>query len=184
MTVATIGPADVAFKAAGTHGHATFTDAYSHHSATVVAAAFRITRSRPAAEEIAHDVLLRLWSQPDRYQPERGSLRGWLCLQSRSLAIDWIRREDAMRRRERQQHQPRGVAGLDEELLRTSTAAQVRRALDGLPTQQRDAIELAFFSGLTYRQVGIRLGLPEGTAKSSIRLGLTKLRSCLIDDLT
>jgi RNA polymerase sigma-70 factor (ECF subfamily) len=134
-----------------------------------------------AAEDVTQDVFVWLWERPDRFDPERGSLRSFLTVVSRRRAIDWIRRHDADRRRADRaaQEAPLVLDDLADGVTDRDDAATVRAAVQALPADQRDCVTLAFFGGLSYREVAVRLGIPEGTAKSRLRLALAKLGTSL-----
>ena len=134
-----------------------------------------------AAEDVTQDVFVWLWERPDRFDPDRGSLRAFLTVVSRRRAIDWIRRHDADRRRADRaaQEAPIALNDVADDVSARDDAAQVRAAVAALPAEQRDAVTLAFFGGLSYREVAVRLGIPEGTAKSRLRLALAKLSASL-----
>jgi RNA polymerase sigma factor (sigma-70 family) len=114
------------------------------------------------------------------FDPERGSLRTWLGTLAHRRAVDYVRREEARRRRSVRDAACR-VTVPDVEELATAlvTAERVRAALGVLPPEQREAIELAYFGGRTYREVADELGIPEGTAKSRLRLGLRRVAAVL-----
>ena len=134
-----------------------------------------------AAEDVTQDVFVWLWEKPDRFDPDRGSLRAFLTVVSRRRAIDWIRRHDADRRRADRaaQEAPLVADDLADGVSARDDAAQVRAAVAALPADQREAVRLAFFGGLSYREVAVELGIPEGTAKSRLRLALAKLSAAL-----
>jgi RNA polymerase sigma-70 factor (ECF subfamily) len=134
-----------------------------------------------AAEDVTQDVFVWLWERPDRFDPERGSLRSFLTVVSRRRAIDWIRRHDADRRRADRaaQEAPLVLDDLADGVTDRDDAAKVRAAVDALPAEQRECVTLAFFGGLSYREVAVKLGIPEGTAKSRLRLALGKLSTTL-----
>ncbi|WP_331766228.1 sigma-70 family RNA polymerase sigma factor [Embleya sp. NBC_00896] len=159
-------------------------EAYDRFVALVHSVALRVSGSRTAAEDIVQEVFVHLWERPYAFRPERGSLRGWLCLLAHRRAVDWVRAEQARERRVRQ------VCGTDVEdcapsaedsVVAADEAGRVRTAVATLPAAQREAIELAFFAGITYRQVARQLGVPEGTVKSRMRGGLRQLASLLAD---
>ena len=105
--------------------------------------------------------------------PTRGSLRTWLGTLAHRRAVDHVRREEAKRRTAmREASRPAVAPDVEEMALALVTAERVRAALATLPDEQRDAIELAYFGGRTYREVAEVLGIPEGTARSRLRLGL------------
>jgi RNA polymerase sigma-70 factor (ECF subfamily) len=156
---------------------------YRRHAAGVFAVAVRILRHSEQAEDVVQDLFVRLWDLPGQFDAARGSLRSFLLLQARTRSLDVLRAEGARRRREHAE----GVADLaldaggDPELETLTGAAvgEVRAAISVLSPTEREAIELAFFGGLTYREVAQVLGAPEGTIKSRIRLGLQRMRRTL-----
>jgi RNA polymerase sigma-70 factor (ECF subfamily) len=158
-------------------------EAYRRHAGAVFGLASRVLASRNLAEEVVQEVFLRLWNDADRFDPERGSLRSWLLAQSHGRAVDLLRSESARRGREEREHRSRAESGydLEHEVWDLAVAEQVREALDALPVDERRAIELAYFKGLTYREVAVALDQPEGTVKSRIRAGLKRLRTGLAE---
>ena len=158
-------------------------EAYRRHAGAVFALASRVLASRNLAEEVVQEVFLRLWDNAERFDPERGSLRSWLLAQTHGRAVDLLRSETARKGREEREHRGRAEAGydLEHEVWDLTVADQVRDALGALPTEERKAIELAYFRGLTYREVASALDQPEGTVKSRIRAGLKRLREGLAD---
>lgn len=141
----------------------------------------RVLRDDAAADDVVQDVFVWLWERPDRFDPDRGSLRSFLAVVARRRAIDWIRRHDADRRRADRvaQDAPPVNTDLAEDVTARDDAARVRAAVATLPSDQREAITLAFFGGLSYREVAVQLHIPEGTAKSRLRLALAKLSATL-----
>jgi RNA polymerase sigma factor (sigma-70 family) len=158
---------------------------YDETSPLVYGIALRVTGDRAAAEDIAQEIFLGLWEHPERYDPDRASLRTWLCLIARNRAIDWLRRTQARTRATA----ALALAGLEEPPQDIESAAvsntvtkAVRAAVQALPEAQRAAVLLAYFHGLTYRQVAAELAIPEGTAKSRLRLALRHLADRLAAD--
>lgn len=154
---------------------------YDEHAAYVCGLARRVCRDRAMADDVTQDVFVHLWSHADTYDPTRASLRTWLGLLTHRRAIDRIRSEDARRRREDRDHRRAlpTAAAIDDEVLRALATAPVAAALAALPAAQRRCVTLAYVEGLTFREVATELGIPEGTAKSRIRLGLAKLAASL-----
>ncbi|GCD92602.1 RNA polymerase sigma factor SigK [Embleya hyalina] len=144
--------------------------------------AMRVSGNRTAAEDIVQEVFVHLWEHPYAFRPERGSLRGWLCLLAHRRAVDWVRAEHARERRVEHACRTGGgewVASAEDSVVAADEAARVRSALARLPAAQREAIELAFYADITYREVASRLGVPEGTVKSRMRGGLRQLATLL-----
>jgi RNA polymerase sigma-70 factor (ECF subfamily) len=160
-----------------------FAEAFRRHGGAVFSLAQRMLWERALAEELVQDVFLRLWEQPDRYDQSRGSLRSFLLMDAHARCVDRIRSDT--RRREREERSARaGVVAdydLDLEAYDLDIAEQVREVMATLSDGERKAIELAYFGGHTYREVARILDQPEGTIKSRIRTGLTRLRTQLVD---
>ena len=158
-------------------------EAYRRHGGAVFALARRLLADQSLAEEVVQEVFLRLWNQPDRFDPERGSLRSYLLAQSHGRAVDLLRSETSRRRREERQARQTAERGYDieDEVMDLTVGEQVKEVMGALPAEERRAIELAYFGGLTYRQVAEALDAPEGTVKSRIRAGLRRMRASLID---
>lgn len=154
---------------------------YRRHGGAVFGLARRILFDAVLAEEIVQEVFLRLWTEPERYDPERGSLRAYLLARTHSRAIDVLRSEGARRQREEREARRTAEAGYDveHEVWDLTLAEQVREALTALPETERRPIELAFFAGHTYREVAQLLGEPEGTVKGRIRAGLRRMHDAL-----
>jgi RNA polymerase sigma-70 factor (ECF subfamily) len=158
-------------------------EAYRRHAGSVCALAQRLLRDRALAEEIVQEVYLRLWNRPEMFDPERGSLRSYLLAQCHGRSVDLLRSESSRRQREDRDARGTAKAGYDveHEVVDLAVAERVRAALDGLQTNERRAIELAYLGGRTYREVAELLDEPEGTIKSRIRTGLRKMRASLQD---
>ncbi len=156
--------------------HEAFAELYRHFARSVYQAALRTAGDRHAAHDITQEVFLQAWARPGSFDPHRGSMRAWLGLLTQTAASRWIRRREAeARKAERQKSERYLAANPDDVAAALITAELARGALDRLPPHQRRALELAYVQGLTYRQVASELGIPEGTAKSRMRLGLGHL---------
>jgi RNA polymerase sigma-70 factor (ECF subfamily) len=148
----------------------------------VFAAALRVLGDGAAAQDVVQDVFVELWRRPDRYQPAAGTLRTYLMLLGRHRAADLVRSE--LRRIARQERHYRLTPGQatqtpGDEVASAEAAGAVRAAVRLLPDSQRRVVELAYFEGLSYREVALAAGIPEGTAKSRLRLALAKLEDVL-----
>ena len=153
---------------------------YDQFASFVYGLALRVIGDARAAEDVSQDVFVSVWERPEAFDPERGSLRTWLGTLAHRRAVDYVRREEARRRRtERDASRRVSVPDVEEIAVALVTAERVRDALDLLPDDQRRAIQLAYFGGKTYRQVAEVLGIPEGTAKSRLRLGLRRIADAL-----
>jgi len=166
-----------------TEGELALAEVYRRHGRAVYAAARRVLNSTSDAEDVTQEVFLRLWNQPDRFDPNRGTLRSFLLTQAHARSVDAIRSLKARRQRElRDTHRGvRGTYDLHHEVWDIAQADQVARALGELPDDERRPIELAFFHGHTYTEVASLLGQPEGTVKSRIRNGMRRMRAILLE---
>lgn len=153
-------------------------EAYRRHAGAVFGLARRLLNDATLAEEIVQEVFVRLWNDPDKFDPGRGSLRSYLLAQCHGRSVDLLRSESSRRRREEKDLRRSAEAGydLEREVWDLALADHVRDALDRLPAVERDAIRLAYLGGHTYREVAVMLDEPEGTVKSRIRSGLKRLR--------
>jgi RNA polymerase sigma-70 factor (ECF subfamily) len=161
---------------------------YQRYARAVQSLAVRIVGDSAIAEDVTQEVFLKLWRQPESYNPERGALGSWLLSVAHNRAIDVLRR-----RRVREEHplpESREAAEIvadgtldpSEAASLKEAADAVRRALAKIPANQREAIEMAFFQGKTHAEISAELGEPLGTAKTRIRLGMRKLRSILEEE--
>jgi RNA polymerase sigma-70 factor, ECF subfamily len=162
----------------------TFARAYDDHARAVYGAAMRILGDPARAQDVTQDVFLRVWRNPGRFDRRRGELGSYLRLMARSRALDlWRETQAAGRARDRLELVVAGdeaVRADDRPSViaeRDADRAVVRDALARLPDAQREAVVLAYFGELTADEIARRSGVPLGTAKSRIRLGLAKLRA-------
>jgi RNA polymerase sigma-70 factor (ECF subfamily) len=147
----------------------------------LTAIARRISGSQDVAEDVLQEVVSELWRHPERYSPERGTLRAYLGVQAQRRAVDACRSES--RRRVRQGHWDR-LAWSDGHLAQDGVEGwdlkeTVRQAIARLPSEQRQAVELAYWRGQTHKEIAQELKLPEGTVKSRLRLAHAKLADWL-----
>lgn len=163
---------------------AALAELYDRYGRLAFGLAYRILGERGTAEDIVQEAYLAVWRRASSFQADRGSARAWLMSIVHNAAID--------RRRGRHKRELTDVA-LDDLAFKLETgaedtfdlvserieAAHVRAALGGLPAEQREAIELAYFGGLTQQEIATRTGTPLGTVKSRMRLGLHKMRGLL-----
>jgi RNA polymerase sigma-70 factor (ECF subfamily) len=155
---------------------------YRIHGPRVFSLAYRMLGDRGAAEEIVQDTFWKLWQRPDLFDPQKGALIAWLYTVGRNLALD--RKRIANRRPLEDVFEIEGgikgaaipeMAAMEDPLV----ADAIQKAMDALPTDQKIAIELAYFEGLTHTEISDRLGAALGTVKTRLRLGLNKLREAM-----
>jgi RNA polymerase sigma-70 factor, ECF subfamily len=158
-------------------------EVYRRHGRAVYGLARRVLQDTAEAEDVTQEVFLRLWTEPDRFDPERGSLRSFLLAQAHGRAVDAVRSTSSRRAREARDaaRTARAEYDLQHEAWDLALADQVERAMGELSDDERRAIELAYFDGRTYREVARVLEQPEGTVKSRIRSGMRRLRDALAD---
>ncbi len=159
----------------------TFAAMYEQHRRGVYGAAYRIVQNAALAQDVTQDVFLRVWRNPEKFDQRRGELGSYLRLMARSRALDlWRESQAAGRATDRLKisvtHEPQKDERPDVEAERGESRHVVREALRDLPAAQREALVLAYWGGMTADEVARHVGVPLGTAKSRIRLGLTKLR--------
>ena len=176
------GDRELAARLAG-GDQAALAQIYDCFGALVYGLARRILRDQALAEDVTQEVFLFLWEHPERFDPARGTLRSWLGLLAHRRSVDRVRAEVRVTRSEGRRAAAEPPApvfiDLDEQLSLGWLADQVRAALDQLPSTQRTAVVLAYFGGRTYREVAAELNIPEGTAKSRLRLALNRLGELL-----
>lgn len=161
---------------------------YDRYRFVLFSLALRVLRERPEAEEALTDAFLQAWEQASSFDPGRGTVAGWLVMLCRSRAIDRLRargrRETALDAwtRARAERRTGGESARERPDEAAEIALRRRRiqaALEQLSPQQRDAIELAYYGGLSHSEIAARLGEPLGTVKTRIRQGLMTLRESL-----
>jgi RNA polymerase sigma-70 factor, ECF subfamily len=159
---------------------------YDEHAGLVYGLARRVTRNDELARDIAQEVFAYFWENPDRVDLARGTLRAYLSVLTHRRAVDEVRRYEARSRAETASAPPEEEDGPEAQVIaeaaRSWRGKRVAELLGTLPAEQREAVRLAYYEGLTYVQVANRLGIPEGTAKYRLRAALAKLRTLLTDE--
>ena len=154
---------------------------YERYASMAYGIARRITRDDTLAEDVVQDAFLGAWRSADRYVAGRGSVKTWLLAIVHHRAIDVVRRRRPVSELPEEQEgartpEPLTVPDVWGDVAGRLDGEAVRRALDALPEQQRQAVELAYFGGLTQTEIAERTGVPLGTVKSRVRLALITLR--------
>jgi RNA polymerase sigma-70 factor (ECF subfamily) len=154
---------------------------YDRFASYILALLVRWTGRRGDADDVLQEVFWQVWRQASSYDEHRATPRGWLVLLAQSRAVDVLRKRKAAAAIT-VETEPSTTAGPLADAQLTESRDRVWAALERLPQEQQSAICSAFFDGLTYQQVAERENIPEGTAKTRIRLGLQRLRSYLNDE--
>ncbi len=161
---------------------------YDRHGGAAYSLAYRIVGDRAAAEEVTQEAFISVWRSGARFDAARGSVRSWLLSVVRNRAIDFLRSRAAKAPKldfddESALEQRPAEERTEEEALRRETAAELRGALGKLPDPQAKVIELAYFGGFSHSEIARILGLPMGTVKGRMRLGLEKIRGEMAEGL-
>jgi RNA polymerase sigma-70 factor (ECF subfamily) len=162
---------------------------YDRHGGVAYSLAYRIVGERGAAEDVTQEAFISIWRSGARYDAARGSVRTWMLGIVRNRAIDFLRSkagrapkldfdDDSIL-----EHRP-AAEQTESEALQRETAQEVRGALDVLPGEQAKVIQLAYFGGFSHSEIAGMLGVPLGTVKGRMRLGLEKIRGELAEGLT
>jgi len=155
---------------------------YDRYARVLFGVLYRMLGSPEAAEEVAQDAFHSVWRQARSYRVERGSVRTWLLAISRNAAVDWRRTKGRRIAREAAIDEAAGLAAagsVEGDVVASLGAQRVRAAVGALPPEQRDVLTLAFWGGLSQSEIAQRIGIPLGTVKSRVRLGMAKLRDRL-----
>lgn len=159
-----------------------FARLYDRFAAPAFGLALKICGNRALAEDVVQEAFLSIWRKPGSYHPERGTVASYLFGAVHNKAVDAVRHEESLRRREQAFGDQPEESG-QEEVVEGAWIAlrrdQVRDAMRRLSPVQREALELAYFEGLTYSEVAGKLGIPLGTAKTRLRDGMIRLRNLL-----
>jgi RNA polymerase sigma-70 factor (ECF subfamily) len=172
----------------GRRDAAAFEVFYDRHGGVAYSLAYRIVGERGAAEDVTQEAFISIWRSGARFDPTRGSVRSWTLSVVRNRAIDALRSkagqapkltlDDASILEQRQAEEL-----TEEEAMRHETASEVRGAIGQLPGEQSKVIELAYFGGFSQSEIARMLGVPLGTVKGRMRLGLEKIRTELAEGL-
>jgi RNA polymerase sigma-70 factor (ECF subfamily) len=157
---------------------------YDRHARPIYSLALRILREQADAEDIVQEVFAQAWKQAARFDTSRGAVAAWLLMMARSRAIDRLRarraRPETASDAEKVERMPDAAVRQDLQLLSSEQVEMLKTALSGLPAPQREALELAYYDGLTHTEIADRLSEPLGTVKTRIRQAVIKLRESLV----
>ncbi|WP_332663970.1 ECF RNA polymerase sigma factor SigK [Aeromicrobium sp.] len=158
-----------------------FAALYDLLGASVYGLARRVVRDPARAEEIAQEAFIQVWQSAARFDPARGSAKGWVLTLAHRRAVDAVRHDQAATNRENRYDWSNGpdFDEVEETVSTTLEHEQVRRCLDGLTELQREAVNLAYYNGHTYAEVAQVLDTNPATIKTRIRDGLVRLRDCM-----
>jgi RNA polymerase sigma-70 factor, ECF subfamily len=152
---------------------------YDRYSRLVYSGALRITRDEGAAEEILQDTFYQVWRSADKFDPARGSLAGWLLVASRNRAISRIRRRSGRENEELDENKVLLPANVESAAAQSILLQRVTTVLKELSGPQREAVELAYFEGMTHTEIATHTGEPLGTVKTRIRSAIGILKRAL-----
>jgi len=164
-----------------------FRSLFRRYAPMAKALALRVVRQPFVAEEIVQEAFLALWRNPGAFREDRGSFRAWMLSTVHHRAVDAVRREEAWRRRSREQDPDALVAEdvgatVAEELDHAAMRRQIRAALDQIPPEQRQVLEMMYFEAKTQSMIAEELDLPLGTVKSRTLLGMRRLRDLVVEE--
>jgi RNA polymerase sigma-70 factor (ECF subfamily) len=171
-------PLTVLLQRAGRGDQAAFAELYDSLSPLVHGVVLKVIRDPAQSEEVTQEVFVELWRLAARFDETRGSVTAWVATVAHRRAIDRVRSEQSARDRVSRQvsNVVRDYDDVSDEVESKFERARVRRALERLTGVQREAVELAYFGGHTYREVAVLLDVAEGTVKTRIRDGMIRLR--------
>jgi len=162
---------------------------YDRHAGAAFSLAYRIVGSRSAAEDVTQEAFISIWRSGSRYDRTRGSVRAWALGVVRNRAIDMLRRESSRAPKLAlddeailEQHPAEELT--EDQALRRQEASELRGALAELPSEQSRVIQLAYFGGFSHSEIAEMLGMPLGTVKGRMRLGMEKIRGRLAEGLS
>ena len=183
-------PDDELMRLIGTQDLGAFDTLYGRYGDLVYSVSLRVVGDPQAAQDVTQDVFLRVWRRPEQFDLARGKFVTWLLSVTRNRSIDErrsqgrrLRREALPPTNEEEEVLPSGNER-DDPAVATVLAderAAVREAMEVLPPEQKLAIQLAYFGGLTQAEIAEKLGQPLGTVKTRIRLGMQKMRGALAE---
>lgn len=171
-------PLGVLLARAGRGDQSAFADLYDSLAPLLHGIVLKVVRDPAQSEEVTQEAFIELWKLAPRYDASRGSVRSWATTLAHRRAVDRVRSEQSSRNRNEREAQNRPIQTGDvaELVVADIDGMRVRKALERLTEIQREAVELAYFGGHSYREVAVLLGVAEGTIKTRIRDGMIRLR--------
>lgn len=165
-----------------------FDELYRRYSSAAYGLAYRLTAQQILAQDVVHDAFLAVWRAPEAYDPARGPFRTFFLSLVHHRAVDTVRREERLRRRQERVSnlEPRHDEDVAEDVVDQAFMAErrkeVRAALETLPAEQRQVLEMAYFGGMTQVQIAQELAIPIGTVKTRTLAAMRKLRRALYQE--
>jgi RNA polymerase sigma-70 factor (ECF subfamily) len=171
-------PLGILLSRAGRGDQLAFAELYDALAPLLHGVVLRVVRDPAQSEEVTQEAFVELWKLAPRYDASRGSVKSWATTLAHRRAIDRVRSEQSSRNRTEREAQNRPIQSGDvaEQVVANIDGTRVRKALERLTEIQRQAVELAYFGGHSYREVAVLLGVAEGTIKTRIRDGMIRLR--------
>ena len=171
-------PLGVLLSRAGRGDQVAFAELYDALAPLLHGVVLKVVRDPAQSEEVTQEAFVELWRLAPRYDASRGSVRSWAATLAHRRAIDRVRSEQSSRNRAEREAQKRPIQSNDvaEQVVANIDGTRVRKALERLTEMQRQAVELAYFGGHSYREVALLLDVAEGTIKTRIRDGMIRLR--------
>ncbi|MEP7202434.1 MAG: ECF RNA polymerase sigma factor SigK [Ilumatobacteraceae bacterium] len=163
---------------AGRGDQSAFAELYDALAPLLYGVVMKVVRDPAQSEEVTQDAFIELWRLAPRYDDSRGSVKAWAATLAHRRAIDRVRSEQSGRDRTEREAQKRPIQTNDvaEQVVANIDGTRVRKALERLTEMQRQAVELAYFGGHSYREVALLLNVAEGTIKTRIRDGMIRMR--------
>ena len=162
-----------------------FDDLYRRYSASAYGLAYRITGQQMLAQDVVHDAFMALWRAPEAFDPARGAFRTFFLSLVHHRAVDTVRREERIRARQERASNLEPVAvedpaeGVTDAADLAARRIEIRAALDTLPPEQRQVLEMAYYGGKTQVQIAEEIAIPIGTVKTRTLAAMRKLRRAL-----
>lgn len=162
-----------------------FDDLYRRYAPPAYGLAYRLTGQQILAQDVVHDAFMALWRAPEAYDPARGAFRTFFLSLVHHRAVDTVRREERLRKRQERAsnlepiHDEDVAEGVVDEASLGDRRREVRSALQTLPPEQKQVLDMAYFGGMTQVQIAEQLGIPVGTVKTRTLAAMKKLRRIL-----